>query len=439
MEYVKHCTALHSTTAWNFGRSSRTSPSNSSIWKRGSAPTKLDKDATSFDVLPTIWGNHGGPMPSTPLIEPSSFGRQSRSEDQFPCEHPGFSRQHGNVTSRLRSPHMFTPPSTTMFPYKNHQLASSSPNSRRSWTAYATTRKRRLDGLMVKHLRVFAQLFAVILPILLQKDNPSFWMVTYQEKINMKIIKMVSRKINKTKYWFATADKKTISESIKILIVINMRCWGQICNRLRTQWDIRMIPSDLELRYADLDGDVFQVRNESSTQVLEEYRPERRIKQYNLLHSSPLIPGTSQPFIFRLTFRKVRQGVILPWFPCLPIWNRPVDAVENFSLNGTGLSQGTPYIWWCLIAFDIRPITITSYVHGLGPSREPHKLFWWCFTSLRFCAYLITLILIYSCKLLQVSGSKLRGLSEGTSSYPSCAHGSQTRPESRNLVFLVAR
>jgi hypothetical protein len=73
-----------------------------------------------------------------------------------------------------------------------------------------------------------------------------------------------------------------------------------------------MIPSDLELRYADLDGDVFQVRNESSTQVLEEYRPERRIKQYNLLHSSPLIPGTSQPFIFRLTFRKVRQGVILP-------------------------------------------------------------------------------------------------------------------------------
>ena len=143
---------------------------------------ELDKDATSFDVLPPIWGNHRGPMPSTPLIGPSSFGRQSRSEDQFPCEHPGFSRQHGNVTSRLRLPHMFTPPSTTMFPYNNHQLAQSSPNSRRSWTAYATTRKRRLDGLMVKHLRVFAQLFAVILPILLQKDNPSFWMVTYQEK-----------------------------------------------------------------------------------------------------------------------------------------------------------------------------------------------------------------------------------------------------------------
>jgi hypothetical protein len=36
-----------------------------------------------------------------------------------------------------------------------------------------------------------------------------------------------------------------------------------------------MIPSDLEFRYADLTGDVFQVRNEWTVmQLLEEYRPE---------------------------------------------------------------------------------------------------------------------------------------------------------------------
>jgi hypothetical protein len=101
------------------------------------------------------------------------------------------------------------------------------------------------------------------------------------------------------------------AEMAAAIQIANLRT--QICNRLRTQWDIRMIPSDLELRYADLDGDVFQVRNEPTVmQVLEEYRPEWRIKQYNFLHSSPLVPGTPQPFIFRLTCHKVRQGVILP-------------------------------------------------------------------------------------------------------------------------------
>ena len=74
-----------------------------------------------------------------------------------------------------------------------------------------------------------------------------------------------------------------------------------------------MIPSDLELRYADLDGDVFQVRNEPTVmQVLEEYRPEWRIRQYNYIESSLLVPGSNQPFILRLTCHKVRQGFILP-------------------------------------------------------------------------------------------------------------------------------
>ena len=108
-----------------------------------------------------------------------------------------------------------------------------------------------------------------------------------------------------------TWSQQFSAEMAAAVQIANLRT--QICNRLRTQWEIRMIPSDLELCYADLDGDVFQVRNESTImQVLEEYRPEWRIKQYNFAQSSPLVPGTPQPFIFRLTCHKVRQGVILP-------------------------------------------------------------------------------------------------------------------------------
>ena len=76
-----------------------------------------------------------------------------------------------------------------------------------------------------------------------------------------------------------------------------------------------MVPSDLEFRYADLTGDVFQVGNDwTIMQLLDEYRPEWRIRQYNYRHSTLnlLVPGTQQPFILRLTCHKVRQGVILP-------------------------------------------------------------------------------------------------------------------------------
>jgi hypothetical protein len=53
------------------------------------------------------------------------------------------------------------------------------------------------------------------------------------------------------------------------------------------------------------------VRNGSTIiRLLEEYRPEW-VQHNNFLHSSPLIPGTPQPFILRLTCHKVRQGVTL--------------------------------------------------------------------------------------------------------------------------------
>jgi hypothetical protein len=90
----------------------------------------------------------------------------------------------------------------------------------------------------------------------------------------------------------------------------------QLPPRLRTQWDIRMVPSDLEFRYAamltSLHGDIFQVHNDwTIMQLLNEHRPEWRIRQYSYRQSSPLVPG-KQPFILRLTCHKVRQGVILP-------------------------------------------------------------------------------------------------------------------------------
>ena len=86
-----------------------------------------------------------------------------------------------------------------------------------------------------------------------------------------------------------------------------------ITQRLMHQWDVRVEPVDLELRHADLSGDVFQVPNTMTImRLIEEYRPEWRVRQYSYLSSTPLVPGTPQPFIVRLTCHKVRQGVILP-------------------------------------------------------------------------------------------------------------------------------
>ena len=88
----------------------------------------------------------------------------------------------------------------------------------------------------------------------------------------------------------------------------------QLTTRLRTQWDIQMIDRfGPGVRYADLTGDVFQVREDwTILQLLDEYRPDWRIRQYNYMESSLLVPGSQQPFILRLTCHKVRQGFILP-------------------------------------------------------------------------------------------------------------------------------
>ena len=90
-----------------------------------------------------------------------------------------------------------------------------------------------------------------------------------------------------------------------------LRPWMVV--RLRTQWSIHMVASDLEFRYADLTGDVFRVPDDLTVrELLDEYRPDWRNCQYNYNQSSNLVPGTVQPFILRLQCHKVRQGVILP-------------------------------------------------------------------------------------------------------------------------------
>ena len=86
-----------------------------------------------------------------------------------------------------------------------------------------------------------------------------------------------------------------------------------ISKRLRSQWDIQLDPSNLEFRFCDLDGDTFQVSNDMTVlQLLEAYRPEWRLRQYNSSESSFLIPGTRQPFVLRLQCYKISSGVILP-------------------------------------------------------------------------------------------------------------------------------
>ena len=74
-----------------------------------------------------------------------------------------------------------------------------------------------------------------------------------------------------------------------------------------------MAASGLEFRYADLTGDVFRVPDDMTIrELLNEYRPDWRIRQHNYIESSLFVPGTEQPFILRLQCHKVRQGVILP-------------------------------------------------------------------------------------------------------------------------------
>ena len=74
-----------------------------------------------------------------------------------------------------------------------------------------------------------------------------------------------------------------------------------------------MGPGDIEIRYHDLDGDAFQVSNDTTiVELLDLYRLELRTKQSDFVSSAPLVPGTSHPFLLRLSCHKYRPGLILP-------------------------------------------------------------------------------------------------------------------------------
>ena len=136
--------------------------------------------------------------------------------------------------------------------------------------------------------------------------------------------------------------------------------------RLRTQWDIHLEPSNLEFRYCDLEGDAFQVPNDWTVmQLLEEYRPDWRLRQYNYIESTLLVPGTSQPFVLRLRCHKVSPGVILPWFALR--LNRKMNDRSFFS-------------------FDLRDFITTADFLGLHLSIHGLPIYSSC-TSLPVCYY----------------------------------------------------
>ena len=139
-----------------------------------------------------------------------------------------------------------------------------------------------------------------------------------------------------------------------------------ITTRLRTQWDIHLEPSNLEFRYCDLEGDAFQVPNDWTVmQLLEEYRPDWRLRQYNYIESTLLVPGTSQPFVLRLRCHKVSPGVILPGFALR--LNRKMNDRSFFS-------------------FDLRDFITTADFLGLHLSIHGLPIYSSC-TSLPVCYY----------------------------------------------------
>ena len=129
-------------------------------------------------------------------------------------------------------------------------------------------------------------------------------------------------------------------------------------------WDILMVPSDLEFSYADLQGDVFQVPMDwTIVQLLEEYRPEWRIRQYNYIKSTWLAPGTSQPFVLRLQCHKVRQGVILPWHYTL---TRLRKKTIWFLHHLDSLWVKTCFVGYSLLSFYDLAYVFTSFIYGFS-------------------------------------------------------------------------
>jgi len=97
---------------FNFGKSFKTwvaTPSNGSTWKNDSAPMKwVNKDATSFDDLPTTLENFNDPMPSTPSTGLWNFGKQNGSANPYRFGHHGSWLRIGHATFDN-----FSPPTST--------------------------------------------------------------------------------------------------------------------------------------------------------------------------------------------------------------------------------------------------------------------------------------------------------------------------------------
>ena len=119
-------------------------------------------DVISCDASPTIWENlnvHTPSMPSTGLWlsgKPREYANQSRSEPL------GCWLLIGLVNYDNFSPTTSTAPRTTTPLYKLLPLVLYSQNSLRSWTVYATTKKRLPGGLTARPQSVHARPFGHI-------------------------------------------------------------------------------------------------------------------------------------------------------------------------------------------------------------------------------------------------------------------------------------
>ena len=159
----------------NSGKSFRTwaaTPSNDSIWKKEYAPmNSANKDATSFADLQTTLENHNDLTRSTPSTELSPFGKPNVYENPCLFEHLGFWHLTGHNNYDVFSLHTPSRPKITTLRYKYHPLASCSPSTPRSWTAFATTRKLPHNGHQEKSHPAYVLYFADL-------PNPSHLMTT---------------------------------------------------------------------------------------------------------------------------------------------------------------------------------------------------------------------------------------------------------------------
>lgn len=139
-----------------------------------------------------------------------------------------------------------------------------------------------------------------------------------------------------------------------------------ICNRLWHQWNIRIGTTAIELRYADLDRDVFQVSNESTIiELLEEYRHEWCNQQFFFDKRPPASGLISAFFVTTLLPQSASRGDFT--IECIAShFSSTVKhpTTRNDPRNGLGLSQEPQFIYLFIYFY-----LFIIFFNVLGPCR----------------------------------------------------------------------